>query len=129
MPPLQGPTVLPVYPMPALKAFAGHALRFLSSQINDLLGLEDEALIALEGELQEGADGIKHTIEHVGLIPLNQERTLCDRCTTSIPNVHASCGSCGWDLCIHCLKELGGAAGKLRCANAQCTDKPVLSVS
>ncbi|KAF6251790.1 hypothetical protein COO60DRAFT_583077 [Scenedesmus sp. NREL 46B-D3] len=37
---------------------------------------------------------------------LERERLNCDRCGTNLVGLAANCGSCGWDLCTSCMKEL-----------------------
>ena len=44
-------------------------------------------------------------MEDVPWLNLGNERSICDLCTSSLPNLHVSCGCCGWDVCVRCLAE------------------------
>lgn len=44
-------------------------------------------------------------LEEVPWVDLRNERSVCDLCTSSLPNLHVSCGGCGWDVCVRCLAE------------------------
>ncbi len=62
-------------------------------------------------------------------VALEGERALCDRCSTSLANMHVACEGCGWDVC---LQVRGGrwAVGrgpvdcKLFCARRQRLPEP-----
>ena len=51
-------------------------------------------------------------------------RHLCDRCATSIPDMHRTCAVCdrrgdGYDLCLHCCAEVRAAGQVLPWCPAQ----------
>ncbi|PWA82062.1 Concanavalin A-like lectin/glucanase, subgroup [Artemisia annua] len=37
---------------------------------------------------------------------LNEERVYCDRCSTSIIDLHRSCPKCSYELCLSCCREI-----------------------
>ncbi|XP_066397318.1 lysine-specific demethylase JMJ26-like isoform X6 [Miscanthus floridulus] len=45
----------------------------------------------------------------------NDERVFCNNCRTSIFDLHRSCSSCPYELCITCCKELRGNCLKINC--------------
>lgn len=78
-------------------------------------------------DLQAAAAGTKLEALPVETPSHNSEphRVLCDRCATSIPDLHCSCAECGWDLCVACCADARSAAradGRApgACLNGEC---------
>ena len=77
------------------RLFADYALRSLGPRVDSWLRQEDQVASLMGYE----------SLEKVPFDDMHGTRTLCDRCATSVPNLHLGCGGCGWDLCVRCVEE------------------------
>jgi hypothetical protein len=60
---------------------------------------------------QARALGCQGGVEAATWEDLEASRVACNICATSIPNLHAHCTSCDWDMCINCLEASIRGAG------------------
>ncbi|GAX77805.1 hypothetical protein CEUSTIGMA_g5248.t1 [Chlamydomonas eustigma] len=90
-----GPPSTLTYNSSTLRALASYTISHLSKHVEKIISLEEAQAIRL------GFAGL----EAVPCFRIQKERLVCDCCTSAMPNLHVSCGACGWDMCAKCLSE------------------------
>ncbi|KAF5193284.1 Lysine-specific demethylase jmj25, partial [Thalictrum thalictroides] len=80
--------------------------KYLVHQLLPILKEIDEEQL-LEKEVEAKIQGISSTqVKLRQTVCPKDERAYCDNCMTSIFDVHRSCSSCGYDLCLSCCGDI-----------------------
>ncbi|BDA43691.1 probable lysine-specific demethylase 3B at C-terminar half [Coccomyxa sp. Obi] len=91
--------------------YARHVLRYVGPLVADQQRHKDAEAAA--GNKQQPYADLKWNDPE-------EFRHLCDRCATSIPDLHRTCGPCtraadGYDLCLHCCVDVRGPDQEVKC--------------